>query len=43
VIRKGYVFRGKVIRPAMVQIAIKGKKKRKKVSAKKSVPKEQRE
>ncbi|NAS89863.1 nucleotide exchange factor GrpE [ANME-1 cluster archaeon AG-394-G21] len=30
VIRKGYVFRGKVIRPAMVTIAIKGKKKRKK-------------
>jgi len=36
VIRKGYVFRGKVIRPAMVTIAIKGKKKRKKDSAKKN-------
>jgi molecular chaperone GrpE len=43
VIRKGYIFRGKVIRPAMVKIAIKGKektekkekKKRKKESAKK--------
>jgi len=35
VIRKGYVFRGKVMRPAMVTIAIKGKKKRKKDSAKK--------
>lgn len=43
VIRKGYVFRGKVIRPAMVQIAIKGKKKRKKSVAKEKVAKEQRE
>jgi molecular chaperone GrpE len=34
VIRKGYVFRGKVIRPAIVKIAIKGKKKRKKNSSK---------
>lgn len=42
VIRKGYVFRGKVIRPAMVEIAIKGKKKRKKSVAKKKVAKEQR-
>lgn len=43
VIRKGYVFRGKVIRPAMVQIAIKGTKKRKKDSTKKKEAKEQLE
>jgi molecular chaperone GrpE len=29
VIRKGYTFRGKVIRPAMVKIAMKGKKRKK--------------